>query len=244
MTTFAITIKPDTKLGVDLRELHAALESKQDFSTWAKARLSQFTENEDFSSLHKSVERETGATRRIEYAVSVECAKHIAMMEQTERGRQVRAYFIECERKALAPRELSRLELLELAMDSERQRLALASKVEELQPKADVLDTLLASPTVCKMAVAAQVAKLPFGSVTLFQKLRERGVLISGGDRHNLPKQRYIEQGLFTVNQTSYTANGQTFVKFTTYVTQKGIAKLIEHYGTPSRIIPITEGAA
>ncbi len=37
---------------------------------------------------------------RIEYALSLNAAKEISMMSQTERGKQARRYFIECERIA------------------------------------------------------------------------------------------------------------------------------------------------
>ncbi|MDK4684806.1 antA/AntB antirepressor family protein [Kingella negevensis] len=64
------------KNGVNARELHAFLESRQDFSTWIKNRIVDygFIVNQDFISLHKIVERETGATRRIEYALSLDVA--------------------------------------------------------------------------------------------------------------------------------------------------------------------------
>ena len=40
---------------VSARELHAFLESKQDFSTWIKNRVEQydFVENQDFVGFHK-----------------------------------------------------------------------------------------------------------------------------------------------------------------------------------------------
>lgn len=100
--TFSIVVK-DGPFGVDLRELHRDLESKRKFADWAQANLSQFVEGEDYVSFHNIVKRETGASRRTDYAVSIEVAKHIAMMENTERGKQVRQYFIECE-KALKAR--------------------------------------------------------------------------------------------------------------------------------------------
>ncbi|KAA8731021.1 hypothetical protein F4V57_14285 [Acinetobacter qingfengensis] len=54
---------------VDARSLHSFLGSRQDFSTWARNRISKykFVENEDFISFHKKMEREIGATKRIEY---------------------------------------------------------------------------------------------------------------------------------------------------------------------------------
>lgn len=78
---------------MDLRELHRELESKQEFATWAKAKLSQFIEGEDFASLpNPRKQTGRGGHNRIDYAVSLDCAKHIAMLEQTERSRQVRAW--------------------------------------------------------------------------------------------------------------------------------------------------------
>jgi phage anti-repressor protein len=102
--TFAITVR-EGEFSVDLRELHQALESKQEFSNWAKSKLSQFSEGEDFASFDNVIKREKGASVRKDYSVTLDCAKHIAMMEQTERGRQFRCYFIECE-KALRERSL------------------------------------------------------------------------------------------------------------------------------------------
>jgi phage anti-repressor protein len=91
----------DGKRAVSARELHAFLESKQDFSTWIKGRISKYglVENEDFSSFHKIVEREKGGSTAIEYALTVDCAKELAMVEGNDKGRRARRYFIACERE-------------------------------------------------------------------------------------------------------------------------------------------------
>jgi phage anti-repressor protein len=103
---FNITVHMGDNFPVWLRELHTALESKRDFSNWAKAKLSQFAEYEDYTSFNKLVERGKGGSLRKEFSVTLDVAKHIAMMEQTPRGRQVRHYFIETE-KAFRQQTLS-----------------------------------------------------------------------------------------------------------------------------------------
>ena len=86
---------------VNARELHAFLESKQDFSTWIKNRVEQydFVENQDFVRLHKKMEQVSGAKYLIEYQISLDMAKELAMVERNEKGKQARQYFIECEKK-------------------------------------------------------------------------------------------------------------------------------------------------
>lgn len=145
---------------------------------------------------------------------------------------------LEAEKQQPAQQIPSHAESLRLAADYldqlEAAKLELADatvKLAEAEPKSEFYDTVTASATVVDMAIAAHTAKLPFGRNTLYQKLREMGVLISSGQRYNLPKQRYIEQGLFTVNESKVKHNsGETELKFTTYVTQKGIAWLITKF--------------
>ena len=86
---------------VDARELHEGLESKQDFSTWAKARLNECdaVENVDFSTFHKKMEREIGATTRVEYILKLSIAKEMSMLERNDQVKKYRKYLIEIEDK-------------------------------------------------------------------------------------------------------------------------------------------------
>lgn len=85
------------KQAVSARELHSYLESKQDFSNWIKNRINKygFIENQDFQRFDKIIE--TGG-RLIEYALSIDCAKEISMVEGNEKGKQARRYFIDVEK--------------------------------------------------------------------------------------------------------------------------------------------------
>lgn len=103
-----------------------------------------FIEGIDFQSFTEIVEREIGATKRIEYALSISMAKELSMIENNERGRQARKYFIACEENK---HELSRKELalMVIQAEEEKERLALENEkqqkqIEKLQPKADFAD--------------------------------------------------------------------------------------------------------
>ena len=73
---------------VNARELHAVLESKQDFSTWIKKRLDETdaVENVDFICFHKKMEANNATM--IEYILSTDIAKEIAMLERNEVGKK------------------------------------------------------------------------------------------------------------------------------------------------------------
>jgi phage anti-repressor protein len=86
---------------VNARDLHAFLESKQEFASWIKNRIEQygFVEGVDFIKFDSFIKSDSRA--RIEYALTIDMAKEISMVERNEKGKQARQYFIECERVVL-----------------------------------------------------------------------------------------------------------------------------------------------
>lgn len=100
---------------VSARELHAFLNSKREFATWIKDRIKQYglIENEDFVRLtnSSSEQKSRGGQNKIEYALSIDCAKELAMVEGNEQGKRARRYFIAAE-KAL--REVQKTGLLSM----------------------------------------------------------------------------------------------------------------------------------
>jgi len=107
---FTIVIK-DGPMGVDLRELHQELGSKRDFSSWTKKKLKQFVEDEDFVILTNSGVNSGRGRPTIDYTVTVDTAKNIALMEKTERGKEVLHYLIECENTLMSGEPLTRDEV-------------------------------------------------------------------------------------------------------------------------------------
>lgn len=83
---------------VNARDLWQKLESKRQFGNWIKDRLDGFTEGQDYA-VNKNVKGEDGRFRPTEYIISLDVAKHIAMLERNEQGRKIRQYFIEVEKQ-------------------------------------------------------------------------------------------------------------------------------------------------
>ena len=99
---------------VDARELWQKLGSKRQFGNWIKDRLKGFIEGQDFA-VNKNVKGKDGRFQPIEYIISLDVAKHLAMLERNEQGYKVRQYFIEVEKQfrnadAVAAALLERLE--------------------------------------------------------------------------------------------------------------------------------------
>lgn len=96
----------------DARLLHAALAVGRRFASWITDRIKEygFIENQDFIAI--SQKREIGHGRgKTEYHLTLDMAKELAMVERSDIGRQVRRYFIECEKRAVAvnlPRQTRR----------------------------------------------------------------------------------------------------------------------------------------
>lgn len=89
------------KKAVNARDLHEFLESKKDFSSWIKDRIERydFVENEDYVVLLPKVGEQTGrgGHNKIEYALSMDAAKELSMVEGNKKGYQARRYLIERE---------------------------------------------------------------------------------------------------------------------------------------------------
>lgn len=79
-------------------ELHVALEVKSNYRDWIKNRLSdcEAVENEDYEGA--KILAPSGQTKK-DHIIKLDTAKEMAMLERNEKGKQVRRYFIQIEKK-------------------------------------------------------------------------------------------------------------------------------------------------
>ena len=96
------------------RELHRFLGVGRDFSNWIKDRIKEYgyQEDKDFEVFAETGENHTSGRPSIEYALSLDMAKELAMVEKNDMGRMARRYFIACERVASEQMPILTAELL------------------------------------------------------------------------------------------------------------------------------------
>jgi len=114
----------------DARDLHQFMQVGRDFSNWIKGRIEQygFVEGEDFSPV---LAKSTGGRPGLEYHLTLDMAKELAMVENNDQGRQVRRYFIAMERQARESRGASYLSMNhQLAMHRQIPKLIAQLKAE------------------------------------------------------------------------------------------------------------------
>ena len=105
-------IEYDGKQAVNARELHEKLGNKKQFANWIQLRIEQygFVENQDFQVFNQKVKNSNGGRSRKEYALSLDMAKELCMIENNEHGRLFRKYFIEVEKAARVKYEQEKLD--------------------------------------------------------------------------------------------------------------------------------------
>lgn len=111
--------------------------------------------------------------------------------------------------------------ILATKLKEERQaRKALEAERKALLPKAEFFDAVTDSKDAIDIGSAAKVLNCGFGRTTLFQFLREKGVLMP----NNAPYQIYIDRGYFRVIEQKYAKpDGSTHIYLKTIVYQSGL---------------------
>ncbi len=140
----SITTDPQGGSVVSARDLHAFLEVKSRFNDWIKNRIIKygFAENEDYLSLTKTL---VSGGIETDYALTLDMAKQLSMVENNQKGKEARQYFINAEKAARAlaaapppPAIASPSEQMMLQLMQQQAQLMAGQQVMLEQLRADV----------------------------------------------------------------------------------------------------------
>lgn len=182
----------DGRTVVSARELHEFLEVKTSFKDWSKRMLEYgFEENQDYLPLknERQVPHQGSfrLIREIDYALTIDAAKEIAMIQRSEKGKQARVYFIQVEKKYRQAQTsqtkvipINYKEALQSLIEAETEKELLAAKVHQLEPKALYTDTVLNSPNNWTTTTIAK--ELGMTAHKLNEELHRLGVIYKNSD--------------------------------------------------------------
>lgn len=153
------------------------------------------------------------------------------MIQRNEKGKQARQYFLQIEKDWNSPEKVM-ARALQIAGDKLKR---LESKVEADAPKVLFADAVSASKTSILVGELAKLLKqngVDIGQHRLFRWMRENGYLIRrNGTDFNMPTQKSMDLGLFTVKETAIThSDGTVTVSKTAKVTGKGQQYFIQKF--------------
>ena len=223
---------------VSCRELYKFLEVTERYSNWFNRMLQYgFVENVDY--LGCKVFNTQAKQELQEHILKISMAKEIAMLQRNEKGKQIRQYFIEVEKRYNDPMyqmarslqyanniiEQNKIEINKLELENKEQK----EIIIEQKPKVDYYNKVTSSKKAISMSEVAKLLKFknkdnqrPVGRNILFGILRGNSLL----NKYNQPYQKYVNAGYFEVKQSYNNYTGEPV--YTTLVTSKGIEYIIK----------------
>lgn len=126
-------------------------------------------------------------------------------------------------------------ELLALAVLEAQKTIEEQSKaIERMKPKEIFADAVSASDSSILIGDLAKLLRqngVDTGQKRLFEQLRNEGYLMKTGSSRNMPKQRYVADGLFQIKETVISnPDGSVRMTKTTKVTGKGQQYFLNKY--------------
>ena len=216
-----ISINDNKEQTVSGRDLHEFLEVGTQYTKWFERKVEKygFIENIDFVTISQNrLTVQGNETTYKEHILKLSMAKELAMLENNEKGKQARMYFIRCEeeyknqlRNSLPQTYIQAKERLKLENIQQKQQLI------EYEPKVTYYDLVLKSTNLITITLIAK----DYGKSGqwLNKFLNEQGIQYKQSGTWLL-YQKYAQMG-YTKSET-YIDEETGFSKLNTKWTQKG----------------------
>lgn len=157
-----VEVNENNEPTVNGRMLHAFLEVKEKYTQWFTRKSKGFIENIDFVPYSEKTESGGASGFKVifNHKLTLDMAKHLAMMQQNEKGMIARQYFIDIGKKWNSP-EMIMSRALAIAnknlLMKDEQILKLTAENTEMKPKADYFDELVERNTLTNFRETAKL---------------------------------------------------------------------------------------
>lgn len=146
------------------RELHEFLEVKSKYLDWFNRMIEYgFIENIDFAIINELTQKKEGSRlvnrEQINHAIKLSMAKELSMIQRTDKGKQARLYFIECENKlkqVLSTKDSLLLNIINSSNETERALALNKYQNEYVKPLENKIEILT---HINKLYTSTEIAK-------------------------------------------------------------------------------------
>lgn len=243
-----VQVKNDRQL-VGARDLYKGLEVKRRFSAWWEQNSQGFEKGTDYEGVLVSTPYNKLHPDKLQtiqdYLLTLDMAKELCMMSKTEKGKEVRQYFIRVEKRFNEIKAMSipkpdsymiedPIKRAERWIEEAKERQELEQKNEKLQDKIDKdADDVVFARAIRYSHHAIPIRELAdiltqngftIGQNQLYKLLRDEKYLSKQKDFWNLPMSSKVKAGYFRVIH-KVTRDGRPYRK--TLVTPEGQKHLI-----------------
>ncbi|MGX6472087.1 antA/AntB antirepressor family protein [Pediococcus pentosaceus] len=210
-----MTIDKKGQQVVDARDLHDFLEIGKRFTTWFEDMNKYgFDEGKDFFPISGE---SNGGRKRKDYAISINMAKELSMIQRTKKGKQAREYFIAVEEQFNSP-EMIMARSLQFA---NQKMLSYQEQIQVMKPKADYFDDLVERKLLTNFRDTAK--ELHIGQKKFIDWLLEhKYVYRDKGRRRQLKHYAKYDNDLFEFRESASEWMDKAFVQ--SLITPKGRA--------------------
>ena len=213
---------------IDARELHEFLELKEQYTDW----INRYTkDNNDYgfvinSDFYRSTCNSLNGRKMQTAIITIDMAKELSMLSKTEKGKEARKYFIECEKQAknkyaMIPDFTNPVESAKAWIKEYEAKTLLADTLEKSKDKIEYYDAVMDSNDCTEVSTAAKTLNFEIGRNKVFKLLRNSGYLKA----NNEPYQQYCGNKKYfrMIQKHYYNKEGQSKTYYQTQILPKGI---------------------
>lgn len=200
------------RITVSARDLHKALEVSTDFNHWFTRMCEYgFEAQKDFTTF---LSESTGGRPSQDAQITVDMAKEIAMLQRTEKGKEVRKYFIQVEKEWNSPERVMARALTIANKTIETLKI----ENSEMKPKADYFDNLVERNLLTNFRDTAK--ELGLRQTDLINNLIEDGYVYRDQKSKLKPYAKYGKTGKGLFELKEFSRNDHSDIQ--TLITPKG----------------------
>lgn len=125
------------------------------------------------------------------------------------------------------------IEIFQQLKIEREEKKRLQETINKNKSKVDYANSILESEgsiLIKEMALWLQKNGIKIGQLKLYEWMRENGYTYKEGEMKNLPKQKWIEKGYFTLKKSKYIKENNIMTSTTAKITEKGQQYFIEKF--------------